>query len=164
VAVLAIHGGDIEPGTSEVAREIAGNDLGLYLFEGILPGGNRRLHVTSAHFDEPGAVRLASRSAVCVSVHGFAEPERRAVCVGGGAAPGGAALRKRLVDELSRAMPELQVEFPCTRFDGADPKNIVNRCTEAALQLELSRAARDAFKADEKLRQRFAQAVRAVLN
>jgi phage replication-related protein YjqB (UPF0714/DUF867 family) len=38
------HGGAIEPGTSEVAKEVAKNDLSLGIFEGIKPKDNRRLH------------------------------------------------------------------------------------------------------------------------
>jgi phage replication-related protein YjqB (UPF0714/DUF867 family) len=35
VAIIAPHGGKIEPGTSEIAKAIAGSDYNLYLFEGI---------------------------------------------------------------------------------------------------------------------------------
>jgi phage replication-related protein YjqB (UPF0714/DUF867 family) len=37
VAVLAPHGGSIEAHTSSIARQIAGADLNLYLFEGMRP-------------------------------------------------------------------------------------------------------------------------------
>ena len=36
IAVIAPHAGKIEPGTSVLAREIAGDDYCIYLFEGIL--------------------------------------------------------------------------------------------------------------------------------
>jgi phage replication-related protein YjqB (UPF0714/DUF867 family) len=36
VAIIAPHGGNIEPGTSELARAVAGQELSLYLFEGRL--------------------------------------------------------------------------------------------------------------------------------
>ena len=51
--IIAPHGGGIEPGTSEIAEAIAGNDLSLYLFEGIRDENNRELHITSTRFDEP---------------------------------------------------------------------------------------------------------------
>jgi len=48
VAVIAPHGGKIEPRTSEIARAIAGEDFNLYLFEGIKKRGNyAALHITS---------------------------------------------------------------------------------------------------------------------
>jgi phage replication-related protein YjqB (UPF0714/DUF867 family) len=34
-AIIAPHGGMIEPGTSDIAAAIAGNDYGLYCFEGL---------------------------------------------------------------------------------------------------------------------------------
>ena len=33
IAVIAPHGGSIEPGTSEIARKIAGADFSIYAFE-----------------------------------------------------------------------------------------------------------------------------------
>jgi phage replication-related protein YjqB (UPF0714/DUF867 family) len=53
VAVIAPHGGGIEPGTSELATAIAGDDFSLYLFEGLKSAGNGELHITSTNFDEP---------------------------------------------------------------------------------------------------------------
>ena len=39
IVIVAPHGGAIEPGTSEVATEVANNDLSLAIFEGIKPQG-----------------------------------------------------------------------------------------------------------------------------
>jgi Poly-gamma-glutamate hydrolase len=63
--VMAIHGGGIEKGTSEIALAVAGyhpatlatsdDVFGLHdfwLFEGLLPSGNGKLHVTASHYDE----------------------------------------------------------------------------------------------------------------
>ena len=36
IAVIAPHGGGIEQFTSDIARAVAGTDINLYLFEGIL--------------------------------------------------------------------------------------------------------------------------------
>lgn len=33
ITCIAIHGGNIEPGTSELAEELAGNEFNLYKFE-----------------------------------------------------------------------------------------------------------------------------------
>ncbi|MBA4602078.1 poly-gamma-glutamate hydrolase family protein [Thermoactinomyces sp. AMNI-1] len=43
-AVLAIHGGGIEPGTSEMARAISDHDWSFYDFQGKKKKGNHRLH------------------------------------------------------------------------------------------------------------------------
>ncbi len=45
--ILAPHGGGIELGTSEVAKQIAGEDLSCATFEGRKPTGNSHLHITS---------------------------------------------------------------------------------------------------------------------
>jgi phage replication-related protein YjqB (UPF0714/DUF867 family) len=61
VAVMAPHGGGIEPGTTEIARGVAGTDHTFYAFEGLKPGGNQDLHITSTNFDEPvGGIPSAS--------------------------------------------------------------------------------------------------------
>ena len=53
IALLCIHGGDIEPGTSEIADGIAGHDHTYYALEGMKDAGNKTLHITSTAFDEP---------------------------------------------------------------------------------------------------------------
>jgi phage replication-related protein YjqB (UPF0714/DUF867 family) len=81
--VMAIHGGGIERGTSEIALAVAGyhpdtlatsvDDLGLHdfwLFEGLLPSGNGKLHVTASHYDEPIATELVQNARRCISLHG----------------------------------------------------------------------------------------------
>ena len=98
IAVVAPHGGGIEPGTSEVARALAGCDFSLYCFEGLRPSGNDELHVTSHRFDDPLCVQLARRARTVVAVHGCAGLQR-AVYVGGL----DASLKARLVAALRAA-------------------------------------------------------------
>jgi len=47
ILVMAIHGGGIEPGTSELADAIAGSRHGYYSFRGLMPSDNRILHLTN---------------------------------------------------------------------------------------------------------------------
>lgn len=68
--VLAPHGGGIEPGSSEIARTIAGGDLSLAVFEGTRSGGNGRLHITSSNFDEPRCLELVRAAEYVVAIHG----------------------------------------------------------------------------------------------
>jgi phage replication-related protein YjqB (UPF0714/DUF867 family) len=69
--VMAVHGGGIEAGTSEIALATAGyhpatltpsaDGYGLHdfwLFEGLLASNNGDLHVTASHYDEPIATEL----------------------------------------------------------------------------------------------------------
>ena len=68
--IVAPHGGGIEPGTSEIAREIANDDLSLAIFEGKKSSGNSTLHLTSANFDEPRCLSLIKKKDFVISIHG----------------------------------------------------------------------------------------------
>ena len=70
-AIIAPHGGMIEPGTSDIAAAIAGNDYGLYCFEGLRDRPHRDLHITSANFREPKCVELVAGCDLVVAVHGL---------------------------------------------------------------------------------------------
>lgn len=129
--IFAIHGGDIEAGTARVARRIAGSDLDLYIFQGWTGPGKSRLHLTSAHFDEPGAVRLATSSVVALSVHGQLD-KGDWVCVGGRNTELGRAVSDKLVSA------GFATEIPCARLPGVTEKNIVNRARKAGVQLEIT--------------------------
>lgn len=56
---LAIHGGGIEQGTSELASAAAGDVHDFYTFDGIKQANNGDLHITSTSFDDPQALALA---------------------------------------------------------------------------------------------------------
>ena len=137
--ILAPHGGGIEPGTSEIAREIAGEDLSLYCFEGIRARGNDRLHITSTRFDEPACLQLLARSRIAVTIHGCANREP-IVLVGGRHGE----LRVRVERALTGAGFTAREENG--RHSGDDPANICNRAAAAmGLQLEISRGLRRAL-------------------
>lgn len=74
-AIVAPHGGGIEAFTSDIARGIAGDDYGLYVFEGLLRAGNfAALHLSSERFDEPECLRMLGECDRVVSVHGCGAP------------------------------------------------------------------------------------------
>jgi phage replication-related protein YjqB (UPF0714/DUF867 family) len=162
--VYSIHGGNIERGTSELADDIAGTDLSRYDFKGLRPGkGSLRLHVTSHHYDEPRALALAAKSTTCISVHGYNPRPGDAgathnVCIGGL----NTALRARVEAELAAlgAAHGFTTVNPCVRYEGSDPANIVNRCADTGVQLELSWQLHHQMLADRALRQAFADAIR----
>lgn len=189
VVVLAIHGGKIEVGTTELAEQIAGSDLSFYTFEGLRPEApndvglrprrNGVLHLTSHHFDEPRAVNLVTQrstspeapgghlgpSEYCVSVHGFFEDaDKQIACVGGG----NAELRDRIAQEIRQTFPDsaesgadrIRVEVPCRRFGGTDPMNIANRCRQKGVQIELSHTLRRRVLGNHQFSERLADAIR----
>jgi len=65
ITIMAIHGGKIEPRTSSLAKRIANDTFNYYNFSGHKKRHNWDSHITSTVFDEPAALALASRSAVC---------------------------------------------------------------------------------------------------
>ncbi len=69
VVVVAPHGGEIEPGSSEIAASIAGDTLSLYCFEGlVLDRKHGDLHLASERFDEPKGDTLARQSDIVVGI------------------------------------------------------------------------------------------------
>lgn len=158
ILVLAPHAGGIEPGTSRIARAIAGDDWSLYLFEGLKSTGNCKLHITSRRFDEPTAVAAVEDARLVVSVHGERTTDEEFVEVGGLYSE----LRTRVKDRLDEA--GFPVRRPPERRAGTNPKNICNRGKErGGIQLEVSRKLRDTLSEDQDRLNEFARSVRAEL-
>ena len=103
VVVLAIHGGLIEPYTSELAIDVAQHLLAnSYLFYGhatqfcgdypestnssIYRDNFRNLHITSTKFDNRQAIKLVSLSSHTVAIHGYSPGRgypQEVICIGG---------------------------------------------------------------------------------
>jgi phage replication-related protein YjqB (UPF0714/DUF867 family) len=137
VAILAPHGGSIEAHTSDIARDIAGRDFNLYLFEGLLKAGNfAALHLSSHLFDEPDCLDLLSACRSVVSVHGCGHAGE-IVLLGGR----DVVLRKSIGERLRGLGVECEVAP--AGLDAADPMNVCNRGRGGAgVQLEVSLALR----------------------
>ncbi len=133
IAVLAPHGGGIEPGTSEIADAIAGLYLSFYAFEGLKSKGNGRLHITSTRFDEPRCLALLQNSCGALIIHGESS-DIQAVFIGGR----NSLMRERLANVLTaRNFPVMVHDNP--DLQGANLLNICNHCgTQGGVQLELS--------------------------
>jgi phage replication-related protein YjqB (UPF0714/DUF867 family) len=144
VVVIAIHGGRIESGTSELARAVAGGDFSLYTFEGVKPRSNAGLHITSTHFDEPQALALVARHGVCLSLHGCSGAKPR-VHVGGR----DIVLGRRIAEALRLAGFEALEPGGhgfAAHLGGVAAGNICNATsTGAGVQLELSTGLRASF-------------------
>jgi len=153
VTIIAPHGGKIEPRTSDLARRIAGESFNFYCFEGIKEKDNACLHITSHRFDEPGAVKLVSKSEVVVAVHACTGTAGR-VHIGG--------LNKKLGLRIARQLQDrgIGVSNDHPRFQGSNPTNICNRgATGMGVQLEVTRDLRDDLQKVKVI----ARAVRAAL-
>jgi phage replication-related protein YjqB (UPF0714/DUF867 family) len=138
--VLGLHAGRIEPGISEIVLAVAGADLSYYLFEGIKAQGNKDLHITSTHFDEPGCLALIQISENVVAIHGERSDDK-VVYLGG--------LDEQLKGHLMTALREhdfMAKQHAKPLLQGTSPKNICNRGKSGAgVQLELSNGLRRSF-------------------
>jgi phage replication-related protein YjqB (UPF0714/DUF867 family) len=160
VAIIAPHGGHIEPMTTEIGRAISGVDFHFYSFMGLSPARlHEDLHITSHKFDEPSCLRLVADSDVVLAVHGRQDKaDRSAVCIGG--------LDEGLKEAVARQL--LRAGFS-SRLHGhgypaQHPTNICNRGqSRRGVQLELPRSLRDRLAADPDRLGQFSVAVRAAL-
>ena len=140
LAIIAPHGGGIEPGTSEIAEAIAGTEFSFYAFEGIRENHNRELHVTSTNFDEPTCVALVSTALNVVAIHGEDGAEE-IVFLGG---LDGALLKRLHWSLLSKGF--VVKRHPNPNLHGRDPANVCNRNARGrGIQLELSKGLRRTF-------------------
>lgn len=141
VLLMAIHGGSIEPGTTELVDQIALEDnAAYYSFQGIKKRNNSDLHITSSHFNEPKALDLVSDSLYTLSFHGYGNDKEKHTYIGGLDEP----LAERVRIELEKA--GFSVSSASEDIEGEDKKNIVNKNKrKKGVQLEISTAQRKAF-------------------
>lgn len=140
IAIMAPHGGGIEPGTMDIADALAGSEYTFYAFKGIKKKGNGVLHLSSNRFDEPIGLRIAEHAAFVISVHG-ARDKGRMVLIGGR----NRELKAALLHGLQAAGFSAEIsEIPGLR--GVKPENICNRCKSGkGVQLEISRGLRESL-------------------
>ncbi len=156
VTILAIHGGQIEEGTSRIARQIANTDFNLYLFEGWLGKNSRKLHITSTCFDDPSAIALTTSSIMAVSVHGQSD-SGNVVCMGGT----NETVKQRVAENLASA--GFKVEIPCPRLPGKNAKNLINKAKKGGVQLEITLNLLKKLEENEEYLSKFIKAVRSAI-
>jgi phage replication-related protein YjqB (UPF0714/DUF867 family) len=152
VAVIAPHAGGIEPRTGPISRSIAGAEFSLYCFRGLKNGGNRDLHITSHHFDEPTCLQLISEHELVIAIHGCGKKDERAFLSG---------LDKTLITDLETGLTNagIKVETSGHNYTATHPNNICNRGrSNAGVQFELSPSFRNGDRVPG-----FVEAVRTVL-
>ena len=138
VAIIAHHGGGIEPGTTEIARAVAGAEHSFYSFMGLKEKGNLDLHITSRQFDEPIGTGIANDSKTILTIHGCKGKEE-AVYIGGR----DISLKEKLKESLKNAGFSVRED---KRFPGVNPKNICNRSSlRKGVQLEITAGLRHAI-------------------
>lgn len=153
VSIIAPHGGNIEPGTTELSQLIAGKLFNYYSFTALKAQNSPDLHITSHHFDEPQCLALSLRTQTTITVHGF-KSDHAKIYLGG--------LDKQLKRSLLSALLNagLPVADDHHKYQGVNPKNICNRNQSGkGVQLEISRHLRSCTQQ----RQLIAQTIQSVL-
>lgn len=147
---LALHGGSLERGTAEVARDAAARS-GASLYA-VLQPEELRWHVPSSLVD-PASSRALGRYLehveVVVSVHGYGRAGYRQTLLVGG---GNRGLAVRAARSLRRALPAYtivdDVDAIPPGLRGLHPENPVNRVRQGGIQVELPAAVRNGRRHD----------------
>ena len=134
LALVAPHGGTIEPGTSEITLSLAGNCFSWYLFESKRAYDQNyiSLHITSHLLDEPRCMELISGHPWVVTIHGCNEA-KDVVYLGG--------LERRLISSVGCSLNNYGIPTvdASHRFPGRHRNNVCNRGDFGkGLQIEVS--------------------------
>lgn len=147
---IAIHGGAIEPPTSQLAAYCAGSTGAYYSFEGLSDLTADTLALPAVTFDEPFCQVNVGNAARAISLRGVEDQrESEEVAYVSGLDDVLVAL---VSEELATA--GFIVDTPPLRFEGSDPANIVNKAKAGGgVQIDLTRSLRRSFYADGDLSQ-----------
>lgn len=133
--VLAIHGGNLQPGTTELARAVAGDTHSFYSFISLKDEADQSLFVHSHEFGEPQALEFVRDAEVVLSIHGC-RGEEAFLRVGG--------LDESLRERIQAACHDSGFVLDETEPRGIDPRNICNLGLQRkGVQVEVSRGLRD---------------------
>lgn len=143
--ITAIHGGGIEPGTTELAALTAAKgNFDFYSFKGTRSKGNQDLHVTSTHYDEPTIKDKIKSKDIAVAIHGC-DGDGEVVYLGG--------KDEELIATIKEALEDIGVTVDTApdHISGDKDKNI-NNCGKSGqgVQLELTPSLRKSFFKDGK--------------
>ena len=138
VAIMAPHGGGIEPGTIDIADAIAGSDYTFYAFKGIKKTGNKILHINSNRYDEPIGLKISKNACTVISIHGCRNKKER-IFIGGK----NQELKLKMMRTLKLSGFRAVIS-EVSGLRGISSENICNRCKcGKGVQLEISRGLRE---------------------
>jgi len=139
VGFMALHGGSLERGTAEIAREAADRSGASYY--GVTQPEQLRWHVPSAAFDPAHSDALAAfvdHVDIAMAIHGYGRPDLFTTVLLGGH---NRALCNRVAETLASSLPDYTFEADLDRIPrelrGQNPTNPVNLPRLAGAQIEL---------------------------
>lgn len=129
--IMAPHGGNIEPGSTEIAEAIAHGTYGFYTFNGLKR--DPFCYVPSTKFDEPELARVTKGYAMVIAIHVIPGTDR-IVYVGGNS--------NQFANQLIQALTSRGYKAEKTPLNGSawNRYNLVNRGTSGGVQIEISSA------------------------
>ncbi|AOY78086.1 poly-gamma-glutamate hydrolase family protein [Clostridium formicaceticum] len=165
--ILAIHGGGIQRGTSELVEALKGyGKYNTYLFEGLKTTNNGSLFLKAINFDEPEAVRLVKNSDYTVSVIGVAS-DNEVTYIGG---------QNKILAELiklhliNKGYKVETLSIP-DRIAGVMNSNIVNKnklfndsYQIGGVQIAISKGLRDKFVTDSSILNDYSSSINEALS
>jgi phage replication-related protein YjqB (UPF0714/DUF867 family) len=156
IAIVAPHGGRIEPYTTEIAHYVAGDIHSFYSLLGLKDSGNAVMHISSNLFDEPEALKLAKTVSVVITIHGMKGDEIENIVLGG--------LNRELIEKIKQQLVANGFDSEVASLEGAlSGAGINNICNRGILgkgvQIEISRKLRQRLIEDKKILEKFKQAV-----
>jgi len=160
IAIVAPHGGEIEHGTSEIAKETAANSYRLYLFEGIMKKDNfAHLHITSHRFFETRCLGLIAGCEVVLAVHGRRDKKDPKTTEVSG-------LNDNLIDAIIRHLRAAGfAAAPGTEFPAKETTNICNRGrSRKGAQIEIPSTLRRLLERETERRSLFTGALRNAID
>ncbi|AYX89700.1 poly-gamma-glutamate hydrolase family protein [Staphylococcus cohnii] len=133
IIITAIHGGAIEPATTELAELTAEKgSFDYFTFKAIRTKANSELHVTSRRYDEPKLMKMIANNPYAIAIHGC-KGEDEIIYMGG--------KDEQLMDAMTEEFEKLGIDVrqAPSHMSGAHDDNIINCCkTEKGVQLELT--------------------------
>lgn len=165
--ILALHGGGIERGTSELVEALNGyGKYNTYLFEGLKVTDNGSLFLRAINFDEPTAVSLVQDSAYTLSVIG-ATGDEEITYIGGQNKLLAELIRLHLINKGYKvetlSVPE--------RIAGVMDSNIVNKnkllndsYQLGGVQIAISKGLRDELVTDARILNDYSDSIHKALS
>ncbi len=148
--VIAIHGGDIEKGTEEIANNIALKDFPIYV--------NRKgPHITSTKFRDKELEKIFDICEVIISIHG--EHELTSFTIIGG-------LEEGLINVIRVKLKKnkFNIKEPIRKLHGESNLNVCNLgVSKKGVQLELSKKLRDDLMSDSEKMYLYTRSIRDAL-
>lgn len=148
IGVMAIHGGNIERGTEQIANYIAKySSSSLYVISPRTRKRDWKFHISSNKISPKESEKLTQfleHVVAAFSIHGHVI-KRNVICVGGL----NHFLRRRVVDSLREefdVVDAVEGGGICRNLSARNPKNVVNLTKEKGVQIEIPLTMRKAFE------------------